>query len=206
MATGGGSAAVGRRRHQLADLVGSLLHRPARQSHREYQDHRSSEALLRQRRCVPAAQADRAAVRPGVGRRAMGQEVHGERSHSTVRPEFDRRQLRAVLDGQELRFPQRPEGRHRIPVLVVHRSDLLQPGQGQDAADVLGITDRSPIQGPDRRREHSDRPDGDRRNRHRFQVSVRVDPRSDLVRCRLPVIAQAEHRSSWRRRTTRSSR
>jgi len=63
----------------------------------------------------------------------------------------------------------------RIPVLVVHCSDLLQPGQGQDAADDVGITDRSPIQGPDRRREHPDRPDGDRRNRNRFQVSVRVD-------------------------------
>ena len=33
------------------------------------------------------------------------------------------------------------------------------------------------VQGPDRRREHPDRPDGDRRNRHRFQVSVRVDRR-----------------------------
>ena len=86
-----------------------------------------------------------------------------------------------------------PKGRHRIPVLVVHRSDLLQPGQGQDAADDLGITDRSPIQGPDRRREHPDRPDGDRRNRHRFQVSVRADRRSDLDGGRLAVIAQAEH-------------
>ena len=51
------------------------------------------------------------------------------------------------------RFPQRSEGRHRIPVLVVHRSDLLQPRQGQDTADVVGITDRPRLQGPDRRRE-----------------------------------------------------
>ena len=58
---GGSSAPAGHR--QLADLVGSLLQRPARQSRLEYQDHRSPEAVLRQRRCVPAAQADRAAVR-----------------------------------------------------------------------------------------------------------------------------------------------
>jgi hypothetical protein len=43
--------------------------------------------------------------------------------------------------------------------------------------------------GPDRR-EHSDRPDGDRRNRHRLRTP---GPRPDLVRVQLPGSAQAEH-------------
>ncbi len=167
---------------QLADLVGSLLPGPARQGRRHYQDHRAAKAVLRQRRCLASAQADRIAVRHGLGRRAVGEEVHGRGSHRAVRPGFDLVELPAVLDGHEVRVPQRSEGRARIPVLVVDRADLLQPRQGQDAADVMGVADRPDVQGPDRRGEHPDRPDGDRRNRDRFQgIALRADARPDLV-------------------------
>ena len=117
---------------------------------------------------------------------------------------FDLVQLRAVLDGQELRVPQRPEGCTRIPVLVVDRADLLQPGQGQDSADIVGVADRSDVQGPDRRREHPDGPDGDRWNR-RPVPSLRMRRLPTRSR-RRPISWERSNRtwSSSRRRTTRS--
>ena len=170
----------------------------------EYQDHRPAEAVLRQCRCLPSGQADRTSVRHGLGRRAVGEEVHGERPHRAVRPGFDLVELRAVPDGQEVRVPQRSEGRARIPVLVVDGADLLQPRQGQDPADIVGVADRSDVQGPDRRREHPDRPDGDRRNRHRFQGSPYAQTPDQISSASNFLEPSNRTWSSSPRRTTRS--
>ena len=187
---------VGRRRHpQLADLVGSLLQRPARQGRRADQDHRAAEVVLRQRRCVPARSS-----RPGRSSTMVSGDALWVKKYKesglirTVRPGFDRRQLRAVLDGQELRFPQRPEGAIGYPFSWSTVQIYYNPAKVKTAADVVGLTDRPQYKGLIVAENIPTRPDGDRAESPPAPSRrTGMTRRRDLVGGRLADSDQAEH-------------